>query len=128
MTHDFVCNIEKLVACYISAKKVYYNFTKHSQKFQAHATIRCTSLGKSFRIFWQNPSKLTARKLNLSKTILLWNFFSNDYNGFQYYFLYLLTEACFSHIRQIYLEFVFIFIKKVLPLAFNIPEMERKKK
>ena len=69
MSHDFVSffvwNIEKFIACCISAKKNYHNLAKISHKFQAGVTERCTSLSKSSGIFRQNPSKVTVKKLDL---------------------------------------------------------------
>ena len=77
MSHEFVssfvCNIEKIIAWCISAKKNYYNLTKNNHKFQASVTERCYSLSKSSGIFRQNPLKVPVKKLNLYK-----NFTTHD--------------------------------------------------
>ena len=66
--HDFVsffvCNIEKLIVWFISAKKSYYNLTKNN-KFQARVTERCISLSKSCGIFRENSLKVPVKKVTL---------------------------------------------------------------
>ena len=58
----FVQNIEKVIACCISAKKNYHNLAKTSHKFQASVTERGISLSNSSGIFRQNPSKVPVKK------------------------------------------------------------------
>ena len=61
----FVCNIEKLIVCCISAKENYYNLMKILRKFQASVTERCTSLSKGCGMCRQNILKVPVKKLNL---------------------------------------------------------------
>ena len=67
--HDFVsffvCNIEKLIVWFISAKKSYYNLTKNNNKFQARVTERFISLSKSCGIFRENSLKVPVKKVTL---------------------------------------------------------------
>ena len=61
----FVCNIEKLIVWFISAKKNYHNLMENSPKFHANVTERRTSLSKHSRMFRQNLLKVPVKKLNL---------------------------------------------------------------